>query len=155
MDDSGRINNWYWFGCWGYLWDKSCKGLVLVIKILVYDFIKKQGKFVMFLGDDLLCIDEYYFMFYWWGDEEWIWLLNCIVFFYQVNFNYGYSICYYIEIFKGYFVDQIFVDNMKEGCKKVLDVEIVVCQVFFDWLNKFLFGVMKVGCIVVMEYEFN
>lgn len=155
MDDSGRINNWYWSGRWGHLRDKSRKGLVPVTKIPAYDPTKKQGKFVMPLGDDLLCIDEYYFTPYWWGDEEWIRLSNCIAPFHQANLNHGYSIRYHIEIPKGYFADQTPVDNTKEGRKKALDAETAARQAFLDRLNKFLSGVTKAGRTVVTEYELN
>lgn len=155
MDDSGRINNWYWSGRWGHQRDKSRKGLMPVTRIAAYDPSQNQGKFVMPLGDDLLSIDEYYYTPFWWGSESWIRLANCIPEFHEANLNHGYSIRYHIEIPKGYFADNTPAAQTDEGRKKALAAENDARQSFLDRLNEFLAGVTKAGRTVVTEYEIN
>jgi hypothetical protein len=155
MDDMGRINHWYWSGMWGHQRDRQRKALQPAQQIPTYQPDTQQAKFLLVTGDDLLCVDEYYFTPYWWGSEEWIRLANCIPAFHQANLDHGYSIRYHIEIPKDYFRNKSANAQTPELAKQQADAEESAKREFLDKLNKFLAGVTRAGRTVVTEYEIN
>jgi len=153
--DSGRIPYYYWSGGWGLRQDKATRDYP-TYRVQNYDPGRTQKKFMLMTGDNLLCLDEYYFTPYWWGSESWIKLANCIPDFHEANLKHGYSIRYHIEIPKGYFSNVNFsqLSNEKEF-ESAKEAANSAKQLFLDKLNKFLAGASNSGRTVVTEYEIN
>lgn len=152
QDSRGRINGYWWCGKWHKLRDKN----TVAMRIPAYDrmAVKKQPKFVLHTGDDLL-FDDYYYLPTWWGAKTWVQLANLIPEFHQANIANGYTIRYHIEIPKDYFVDytsQAQTPNQKEEAKKQ---EAQAKQEFKDRLDSFLGGHKNAGKAVYTSYELN
>jgi len=155
MDTKGKINHYYWCGNWNPTGRRSDKYPVQAIKAYNYNEDKKQAKFLLHTGDDMLNIDGYYNTPFWWGAKAWIELANCIPDFHQSNLKHGYNIRYNIEIPKGYFSQFTSNQNTQSDRTEAAKKESTAKAEFLRRLNDFLAGVNNSGRALVTEYELN
>lgn len=155
MDEFGKVNNYYWRGNWAAKRGGQNKYPISVIPNYNKDEKKKQPKFLLHTGDDLLNIDGYYFTPTWWGAKAWIELANCIPDFHQSNLKHGYNIRYHIEIPKDYFSQFNPTQNTPVEIEESKKMETDAKRILLGQLNDFLAGINNSGRAMVTEYEIN
>lgn len=155
QDLNGKVNSWFWSGQWGHERKKGGGVKLMAHEIPLYDRNQKQSKFLLMAADNLLCLDEYYPMPYWWGSEEWIRLANCIPEFHQANLRNGYTLRWHIEIPKGYFSSRIDAEATPEERASAKDKAKADKAAFIKKLNDLLAGVENAGRAVITNYEIN
>jgi hypothetical protein len=155
QNSDGDVTDWYWSGYWHKTSDKDAT----IVKIPVLDpndDKKRQMKFVMHSGDDLV-FDDYYYAPTWWGDQvvNMIRVANTIPTFHLNNIDNGYSIRFWIEIPKDYFLDTSSAAQTPEQKSAVIKKAKDAKEEFKKKMDEFLAGAENAGKAIFSEYELN
>lgn len=154
QNSAGDVTEWFWSGYWHKPSDKNAT----VEQIPLYDEEKgrKQMKFVLHTGDDLI-FDDYYYGPTWWGDQviNMIKVANTIPQFHLNNIDNGYSIRFWIEIPKDYFLDSSSNAQTPEQKENVLKKAKAAKAEFKKAMDEFLAGAENAGKAIFSEYELN
>lgn len=155
QDVDGKVNEWFWSGYWHKPNDKDAT-LSRIPVLNTADEKRKQAKFVMHSGDDMV-YDDYYYAPTWWGDQvvNMIKVANTIPAFHLNNIDNGYSVRFWIEVPKDYFLDTSSAVQTPEQKTAVLKRAKEAKEAFKTNMDNFLAGAENAGKAIFSEYELN
>lgn len=156
QNSDGEVPGYWWSGDWQKTKKRDIKQVLPAFYIPTHDAEKPQPKFMLHTGDDLI-YDDYYYGPTWWGKQvvKMIQVANTIPEFHLANINNGYSIRFWIEVPKDYFVDATSKAQTPENKADALKKETEAKKEFKTKMNEFLAGAENAGRAVFSEYEVN